>query len=225
MNYFAHAYRFLDDPCFVAGTGVPDWLTVADRAVRVRAKQVLPAVEHPDAAVAAVARGMLQHFRDDARFHETPDFAQAMAAIGMLARKVLGGDSSVRPGFLGHLLVELLLDASLIAGTPARLEEYYHLLDRVDVGMVQDVVNLLAPRPTVRLAGMIFAFRQARILWDYLDDAKLMVRLNQVMRRVGLAPLPACFQEILPETRKIVEDRREGLLGAVLAAQRGTGSE
>lgn len=27
MNYFAHAYRFLDDPHFATGTGVPDWLT------------------------------------------------------------------------------------------------------------------------------------------------------------------------------------------------------
>ena len=39
MNYFAHALPFLDDdPYFVAGTGVPDWLSVADRDVRVRLK-------------------------------------------------------------------------------------------------------------------------------------------------------------------------------------------
>ena len=31
MNYFAHALPFLDRPYFVAGTAVPDWLTVADR--------------------------------------------------------------------------------------------------------------------------------------------------------------------------------------------------
>ena len=48
MNYFAHAYRFLDDPYFAAGTGVPDWLAVADRNVRVRQKHAEPLTEDPD---------------------------------------------------------------------------------------------------------------------------------------------------------------------------------
>ena len=28
MNYFAHAIRFLDDPYFLSGTALPDWLSV-----------------------------------------------------------------------------------------------------------------------------------------------------------------------------------------------------
>ena len=39
MNYFAHGHRFVDDPYFLAGTAVPDWLSVVDRKVRVRAAQ------------------------------------------------------------------------------------------------------------------------------------------------------------------------------------------
>ena len=38
MNYLAHAYQYLSDPYFVAGTNLPDWLSVVDRKVRVRAK-------------------------------------------------------------------------------------------------------------------------------------------------------------------------------------------
>ena len=33
MNYFAHGVRFLEDPYFLAGTAVPDWLSVVDRRV------------------------------------------------------------------------------------------------------------------------------------------------------------------------------------------------
>ena len=29
MNYLAHGYRFTEDPLFLAGTAVPDWLRVA----------------------------------------------------------------------------------------------------------------------------------------------------------------------------------------------------
>ena len=38
MNYFAHGYAFLDDPYFLAGTAVPDWLSVIDRRMRARSK-------------------------------------------------------------------------------------------------------------------------------------------------------------------------------------------
>jgi hypothetical protein len=57
MNYLAHALPFLDDPYFVAGTAVPDWLMVADRRVRMRPRYVEPWTRDADPLVAAVARG------------------------------------------------------------------------------------------------------------------------------------------------------------------------
>jgi hypothetical protein len=211
MNYFAHACRFLDDPCFLAGTGVPDWLSVCDRGVRVRAKRVAPAVETWEGPTLAVARGVLQHLHDDAWFHDTRDFAELMLAITAMVRQAAPSDSGLRAGFFGHLLVELLLDAALIADDPGRLDEYYHLLDRVDAAFVEETVNRLVPRPTDRLARMIATFRQARILWDYLEDARLLVRVNQVLGRVGLEPLPERFRDTLAEARRLVAARRESL--------------
>ena len=72
MNYFAHALPFLADPYFMAGTAVPDWLAVVDRGVRVKAKNVEPLADHPDRITAAVARGLLQHFRDDVAVPQYP---------------------------------------------------------------------------------------------------------------------------------------------------------
>ncbi len=207
MNYFAHACRFLDDPCFVAGTGVPDWLSVCDRGVRVRAKRVAPAAETWGGPAGAIARGVLQHLGDDTWFHDTRGFAELMLALRAMVRRVSPSDGGLRAGFLGHLLVELLLDAALIAENPARLDEYYRLLDRVDAAFVERTVNRLVPRPTDRLARMIATFRQARILWDYLEDATLLVRVNQVLRRVGLEPLPERFRDTLAEARPLVAAR------------------
>ena len=48
MNYLAHALRFLDRPYFVAGACLPDLLSVADRAVRLRSRRVEPLVESAD---------------------------------------------------------------------------------------------------------------------------------------------------------------------------------
>ncbi len=44
--------------------------------------------------------------------------------------------------------------------------------------------------PTERLPDMIQLFCRERFLYDYLDDAKLLTRLNRVMRRVRLPELP-----------------------------------
>jgi len=215
MNYFAHAYAFLDDPYFAAGTGVPDWLTVVDRKVRVRRDAAAALAQDADARAAAVARGIVQHLADDARFHETRAFAELSLRLTGLARDVLDGETGFRPSFLGHLLVEVLLDASLVAQSPQRLQAYYGLLDAVDARLVEQLVNRMAARPTTRLAWMIEAFCRERILWDYLEDGRLLGRLNQVMRRVGFGPLPERFREVLPDARVLVELRKAELLDGI----------
>jgi hypothetical protein len=223
MNYFAHALPFLDEPYFAAGTGVPDWLSVVDRRVRVRRKHAEPLAAEADEVTAAVARGVVQHLGDDARFHEGRGFVELSLGLTARFREVLGEPSGYRPPFLGHVLVEVLLDASLIAEEPARLEAYYRVLDGVDGARIEGAVNRMAARPTARLAEMISRFCQARILWDYLEDAKLLGRLNQVMRRVGFAQLPETFCEVLPEARRQVADRKAELLAGIPVAVRDAG--
>jgi hypothetical protein len=217
MNYFSHALPFLDDPYFVAGTAVPDWLGVADRAARVRAKNVEPLIADSNPIAAAVARGLCQHFRDDAVFHRTRAFAEATMELSAAIRRLLDADMGFRPSFLAHLLVEVLLDWTLAEEHPGSLESYYQALEAVDAAAVQEAVNRMATRPTDRLAPLIFLFRRERILWDYGRDDKLLVRMNQVMRRVGFSPLPSGVQELFPAARQLVCRRRHELLEGIPA--------
>jgi hypothetical protein len=215
MNYFAHAFTFLDDPYFAAGTGIPDWLTVADRECRIRLKHAQPFVEDPDPTTAAVARGVTQHIRDDMQFHGTKAFVELSLELTAKCGVHLNGETGLRPAFLGHLLVEVLLDAGLIAADHGRLEAYYRALSTVDPEVIQEVINRIAQRPTQRLAAMISGFCRHRILWDYLEDAKLLVRLNQVMQRVGMAQLPGSFVDLLPDARQRVDRRTAELLDGI----------
>ena len=218
MNYLAHAMHFLDRPYFAAGTAVPDWLSVADRRVRVRSKHVQPLLRDADPCVAALAGGILRHLRDDARFHHCRAFVESSLQMTALVRDALGPGSGFQASFLGHLLVEVLLDASLAADDPARLEAYYRALDSVDARRVEETVNRVAPRRTQRLAATICEFRRQRILSDYLEDGKLMVRLGPVMRRVKYGPLPDGFGRVLPEARRLVYGRSRELLAEIPAA-------
>jgi hypothetical protein len=212
MNYFAHGLPHVDNPYLLAGTAVPDWLNVADRGVRVRSRQAAPFVDHAEEPLARLARGIVQHHRDDAWFHETAAFQELCWQFTSLVKQALPEDEGFRPSFLGHILVEILLDAELIRRQPARLEEYYRALESIDGLVVQTAVNRMAARPTDRLALLVPLFCRERFLWDYLDDGKLLGRLNQVMRRVRLPLLPEALIDLFPSAREVVQARREELL-------------
>ncbi len=215
MNYFAHALPFLDRPYFAAATGIPDWLTVVDRKVRLRSKHVEPFLEDGDPQIAAVAGGILQHIRDDARFHGTRAFVETSAELTARVRDALGDVAGLRPAFLGHLLVEVSLDATLIAENPGEMDKYFEVLESVDPGRIEAAVNRMAPQRTDRLASMISHFLEVRILSDYLEDAKLVGRVNQVMHRVKLPAIPQDFAELLPGARRLVADRKDELLEGI----------
>lgn len=212
MNYFAHGRHYLEDPYLLAGTAVPDWLNVADRKVRVRAKHAQPWTAHEDGAIAALARGIVKHHTDDDWFHTTRAFVEMSFQFSAELKPILPEEEGHRRGFLGHILVEILLDAELIDETPDQLTAYYQALERADPELIQSGVNRMAPRQTERLALLIRPFIREGFLWDYLEDDKLSHRLNQVLRRVGLPPLPDRFREFLPRARGCVAERKEELL-------------
>jgi hypothetical protein len=212
MNYFAHALRFLDRPYFVVGTAVPDWLSVIDRKMRVRSKTAQTLVSHEDPRIAELAAGIVQHHHDDRWFHQTRAFAELSLQLTAAVREVLSHDDGFRPSFLGHILVEILLDAALIAADPDQLEAYHEALQSVDPHLVGDVINQLATLPSDVWPVFIPHFCAERFLYDYLEDAKLLKRLNRVMQRVQLPLLPEGLLDILPAARHAVAQRRQELL-------------
>ena len=214
MNYFAHGRHFIDDPYFLAGTAVPDWLNVVDRRVRVRSKQALTHCDSADPRVARLAAGIVQHHRDDDWFHQTRAFAELSWGLCRKLRSVLPADDSFRPHFVGHILVEILLDSVLIADEPARLDAYYRAVDSLEGACVERAVNSMPARPADNLGTFIGLFSRERFLSDYADDGKLLCRLNQVMRRVRLPALPESVRPLLASARDLVSQRRVELLTA-----------
>jgi hypothetical protein len=211
MNYLAHGWQFTGDPYFLAGTATPDWLCVADRSVRVRAKSAVAWSNDDDPKLAAIARGICRHHADDSRFHASRAFVELSVDFSRRIGRALPADAGFRSWFVGHILVELLLDSALAEEQPQRLTAYYGALAQVDMAAIETAVNRIAARPTDRLAGFISVFCRERFLWDYRDDGKLLVRLNQVMRRVRLPALPGSFVELLPAMRSAVRARRREL--------------
>ena len=145
-------------------------------------------------------------------FTQQPVFTQLSLFLTQEIRYILPADASWRPSFLGHIAIELLLDSALINRDPARLDAYYTAIGRIDAEQLETAVNRIARRPVAGLADWIGIFLNERFLYDYTEDEKLLKRLNQVMRRVGLSQIPTEFNHLLPAARNRVVERMEDLL-------------
>lgn len=213
MNYFAHGIRFLDRPWFVAGTALPDWLSVVERRVRLRPKGIAPFADGSASPEAELAAGALQHFEDDHWFHKTRAFAEATGRLTDLFRSFMGPGDGFRCGFLGHITSELILDAILVERDPDRLDAYYQLLGGLDGKRLATAAALMAGR-WIDLGPWLPRFCESQFLRDYADPARLAFRLNQVLRRIKLEPLPTGIEGPLTTARGIVEEFADDMLPA-----------
>lgn len=212
MNYFAHGLNHLDRPYFLAGTAVPDWLSVSDRPVRLRPRLLDPWIDGSSDLQSEVAAGAKQHLDDDQWFHATRGFVETTGEMTALFRELLAGGDGFRCGFLGHIVSEMLLDSVLIEKYPDRLQEYYSVLGRIAAAEVQTAVNRMAKVPAERLARFIDLFVRERILECYQDDGRLLRRLNQVQQRVKLTSLPPETVSVLAAGRHLIRRRACDLL-------------
>lgn len=226
MNYLAHAWPLMrrgePDPCELAGVAVPDWLGVAARRTKCRSRHAEPWLDSEDPRLAALARGICRHHADDAWFHESAAFGVLSLDFSKQLRKAFGEGTSMRPWFLGHILVELLLDDELARRQPRLLDQYYSAAAQIDSDWVAASVEQMCGRDVGKLAYFIGQYVEVRFLADYRDDAGLTHRLNQVMSRVGLDSLPASFATVLPACREAVADSFDALLHGEKQGERQT---
>ena len=212
MNFLSHAMPYFDTPLLAACTAVPDWLSVVDRKIRARKRLAIQHLDSDDPSLRDVAGGVIRHIEDDRWFHGTQAFIETNMLIAVQLRDLLPGDAGFRPTFVGHILIEMLLDAFWIRDDRSIADRYYQLLAEQPANEIQRCVNQITGKPTDKLVGTIERFVEMKFLYDYLDDEKLLMRLNQVMTRVKLAPLPESLVDWLPKTRKLVESKRERFL-------------
>ena len=212
MNSFAHALPFLDRPYYAVGASLPDWLAAADRKCRVRRKRAVDWVDDEDPIVAEVAGGVVQHLKDDYWFHTSAVFRDFEMKFAVEIREIYDGDTSMRPGFVAHVVVEMLIDSWLQQNFPGQLERYYEMIAEVDSSKVQDAINRFATNPTVKLVPTMEKFISERYIFDYVTDEGVAYRMSRVLDRIGLEVLD---DKILPwaaTARPRVNERIKGLL-------------
>lgn len=213
MNYLAHGYRFLDNPLMMAGTAVPDWLRVAAPRIRARARIIREAMPGcDDEEQLQLFHGILQHHADDDRFHSSVVFQELCEDLAQRFRKLMPDRYDHRPGLLGHIVTELLLDSELARRDATLLPRYYETMASLDAAWIQQILNAVLYRPAERLAEFIDMFCNIEFLYDYADNDRLMLRLNQVIQRAQLEPMQENVFPVFNHGRMLLEQRADELL-------------
>lgn len=214
MNCLSHAHEFLDVPSFAAGTCIPDWLGMWDRGARVRSRRVQGYLQREDLSheSRATANGILQHFADDAWFHESRAFVESSLAVGEMVAGFPDSARGHRPRFVGHILVELLLDAMIEEKRPGTIKAYYDAMAATSVSMLEETINAMAIRPVTDFERFMDRYLTERFLEDYLDDERLLYRLNRILHRVQMTPLPGAALTAIARARDRVRSEKDALL-------------
>lgn len=212
MNFLCHALPYHNRPIVAICTGMPDFLSVIDRKIRARGRMAAPFLDSDDAVMRDVASGITAHIDDDRWFHGGETFARLNLEFAVALRDLLPGDSGFRPTFLGHILIEMLLDANYLLQDRAIVDRYYALFATAPSMQIQECVNQITGKPTDQIASTIDRFADVGFLYDYAENDSLLMRLNQVMKRVGLDQLPDTLLDWLPTARQQVRVNHERLL-------------
>ena len=212
MNSFSHFLPFLDQPYFAVGCSVPDILGACDRRCRVREKRAAAFLDDSDEVLRLVARGVVQHHQDDAWFHRSARFNNLNMKYAIEFRDTFGNDHSMRPSLIGHIIIEIFLDWFLEKRMPGSVERFYEAFASVDPKRVQNAINHFATKPTNKLAPAIEYFVKERFVFDYATDEGVRYRMNKVLTRVKLVPMPESSVEWLGGVRREVEASAEALL-------------
>lgn len=212
MNFLSHSIPYFDQPLLAISTGIPDWMSVVDRKIRVRSKMAAEHVGSSDPSLAQVAAGVVRHVEDDRWFHGTRAFVETNMQLAVEMRDRLPGDAGFRPTFIGHILIEMMLDSFFLRDQPELGERYYGSFRDGVAEEIERCVNQITGKPTDKLAEVIHRYVEHKFLYDYADFDRLHWRLNRICVRVKLPELPEEIRGWLPQAANLVESRRVELM-------------
>ena len=202
MNFLSHYY--FDRQCancyHILGTVLPDLLKNADKTIVLHPEKL----RHHTPAVNAIIEGWQKHLDVDRHFHSSDFFVAHSRGLKEQLRPVIEG-SPVKPFFLGHIAIELILDNLLITTHKIRVDDFYDYLEQCQEDVVREFLTFSGmPDPNIFL-NFFESFKKNRYLETYIDTAQVAYALKRICMRIWQQPFSAGQEDAI--TRVIMDYR------------------
>lgn len=202
----------LDDAWLVAGTSLPDWLRAVDRRARVRPEVIAQLPVDPGSPAEKVKAGVLKHHDDDLRFHTNEAFERLSHDAVHAIRALAPDQPRLRASALGHIVIEMLLDACVEEQAPGATARYYDAIGSLDGDELVRVAAHFSGRAVPSLGALLPRFIRARFLFSYATDEGVVGALEGVAWRTGMPPPPDGTEAVVAALRPQVRAAASGWL-------------
>ncbi len=187
MNFLSHFYFDRNTPNvnIVLGTVLPDLLKNANKSWNVHPEK------HPElfdkVGLGDLLQGWKRHLHVDLLFHSSAFFSEKTQELKRLLVPILK-DSPVRPSFLAHIGVELLLDHLLIEQQKIVITSFYDNLEAVAEDDLIGFLHSCKIDDTPLFFKFFNSFKSSRYLLSYQKLDNIGYALQRICMRVWEHP-------------------------------------
>src|SRR5476651_711747 len=170
MNFLSHYYfdRHSTNCYHILGTVLPDLLKNADKTIILHPEKL----RHHKDSVNCLIEGWQKHLDVDRHFHSSGFFTIHSRGLKEVLRPVIEG-SPVKPFFLGHIAIELILDNLLLTTGKITVDDFYDHLSSCNEEVINDFLTFSGLHNTDVFLTFFEAFKKHRYLQTYTDTAQV----------------------------------------------------
>jgi hypothetical protein len=208
MNFLSHFYfdRYTTNCHHVIGTVLPDLLKNADKTCNIHPEKL---TDHPDHEVNSILQGWKKHLEVDKHFHSSAFFLHHSHQLKLVLKPAIAA-SVVKPFFLGHIALELILDNLLITTRKINVDDFYSHLNRVDLDNLTTFLTYSGCADVARFMKFFADFKRHAYLHTYAETPQISYALKRVCMRIWKDPFTPAQEEamtaVLLQYRDLLKD-------------------
>jgi len=191
MNFLSHFYfdRFNSNANVVMGVVLPDLVKNASKEANLYPqKNEFLFFGNPDEE--ALLAGWKRHLAVDLLFHSSEFFLEKTTELKHLIIPVVE-NTAVRPSFLAHIGLELLLDHLLIEHNLVQVNQFYDNLSNVKEDSLSDFLE----HCTLKNPEVFFKFLEQFISSKYLLSYQKLENISYALNRICMRLWPQTLNE------------------------------
>ncbi len=188
MNFLSHFYfdRSISNPERIMGMVLPDLVKNANKEWSLRPEKA-PEKFSADKNLYHIYEGWKRHLEVDRYFHSSDFFCLHTQNIKALIHPVLV-NTEVRPSFVAHIALELMLDSILLTEGIITTERFYHFLSRTDKNSLDRFLTLNNIIDTKPFFLFLEEFISSAYLGSYKDSVHIVYALGRICMRLWVNP-------------------------------------
>jgi hypothetical protein len=185
MNFLSHYYfdRNVTNCYHILGTVLPDLLKNADKTIILHPEKM----HHENGAVNSIVDGWNKHLAVDRHFHSSEFFTTHSHQLKKLLLPAIAG-SPVKPFFLGHIAVELIIDNLLLTTGKITVDDFYDHLKGCDNTIIEEFLTTAGLKDCTRFFRFYEGFKRDGYLHTYAETQQIAYALKRICMRIWQDP-------------------------------------